>query len=259
MADVFEHVLVRDIEAGIAKLTVNRPGKLNALNMEVLGELCSALEALDRRDDVKVIIVDGAGDRAFIAGADIGQMAGMSALEFRDYSALMRKAARIMTGGEKIFIAAVRGMAFGGGNIMAMNCDFVFATPDAVFGQQEIDVGIIGGIPRLIYLIGARRALDIVITGRTIPAPEAEGIGLITKCVPKEEFEEYVLNYARAITGKADIAVRLAKALKKMSERIDLDAAYEYENELTSLCFDSEETKKRLREFVKQRNRKGGA
>ncbi|MEJ2718941.1 MAG: enoyl-CoA hydratase/isomerase family protein, partial [Deltaproteobacteria bacterium] len=233
MADNFEHLLVTEREAGIAQLTVNRPGKLNALNLEVLEELCLALEALDRREDVKVIILDGAGDRAFIAGADIGQMAGMSALEFRKYSMFMRKAARIMTGGEKIFIAAVQGMAFGGGNIVAMNCDFVFATTDAVFGQQEIDLGIIGGIPRLIYLIGARRALDIVMTGRTIPAPEAARIGLITRCIPKEEFEEYVLGYARAITEKSEIAVRLAKAVKKMSERVDLEAAYEYENELT--------------------------
>ena len=255
MTDTLEHILVTEMEPGITKLTVNRPGKLNALNLKVMEELCVALETLDLREDVKVIIVCGAGDRAFIAGADIGEMADMGPLEFRRYSMLMRRAARVMIGGEKTFVAAVRGMAFGGGNIMAMNCDAVFATPDSVFGQQEINVGIIGGIPRLIYLIGARKAWDIVMTGRIIPAREAEQMGLITECVPSEELDEYVLNYARAIIGKSGIAVRLAKALKKISERGNLDTAYEYENELISLCFDSEETKQRLRDFSRPKSK----
>ncbi len=255
MTDTFEHILITEMEPGITKLTVNRPGKLNALNLKVMEELCLALETLDLREDVKVILMCGAGDRAFIAGADIGEMAEMGPLEFRRYSTLMRRAARVMTGGEKTFIAAVRGMAFGGGNIMAMNCDAVFATPDSVFGQQEINVGIIGGIPRLIYLIGARKAWDIVMTGRIIPALEAEQMGLITECVPNEKLDEHVLNYARAIIGKSGIAVRLAKALKKISERGNLDTAYEYENELISLCFDSEETKQRLRDFARPKSK----
>jgi enoyl-CoA hydratase len=92
-------------------------------------------------------------------------------------------------------------------------------------------------------------------TGRTVPAPEAEQIGLITKCIPKEELEEYVLTYAQGINKKSPVAMRLAKALKKVSERVDLDTAYEYENELISLCFDSEDTKKRLKEFIKPKRK----
>jgi enoyl-CoA hydratase len=245
-----------DEDLGISRITLNRPGKLNALDLEVLEELCHAFESLDRRDDVRVIILDSSGDKAFIAGADIEQMAGMRPLEFRHYTTFLRKLAQIMTSTEKAIIGAVRGMAFGGGNIVAMNCDFVFATPGATFGQQEIDLGIIGGIARLIYLVGARKAWDIVMTGRTVGALEAEQIGLITKCVPEEEFQEYVLNYAKSLVGKSDIASRLAKSLKKISEKVGLDTAYEYENELISLCFDSEDTRKRLNDFVIRRKQK---
>jgi len=256
MADQFRHLLAADEDLGISRITLNRPGKLNALDLEVLEELCCAFEDLERRDDVRVIILDSVGDKAFIAGADIEQMAGMRPLEFRHYTSFLRRLALIMTSTDKTIIGAVRGMAFGGGNILAMNCDFVFATPGSSFGQQEIDLGIIGGIARLIYLVGARKAWDIVMTGRTVGALEAEQIGLITKCVPEEEFQEYVLNYARSLVGKSVIASRLAKSLKKISEKVDLDTAYEYENELISLCFDSEDTKRRLNDFVLGRKRK---
>ncbi len=259
MMGKFEHLLVRHESQGIARVTLNRPDKMNALALEVLKELCAVFEGMNLREDLRVIIFDGAGDKAFIAGADIEQMAGMGPLEFRHYTSFLRRLACVMTSTEKVIIAAVKGMAFGGGNILAMNCDFVFATAGSTFGQQEIDFGILGGIPRLIYLVGARRAWDIVMTGRIIDAPEAERIGLITKCLPDDQFEEYVLNYARSLIEKSDIAIRLAKALKKTSERVDLDTAYEYENELISLCFDSEDTKKRLNEFVSRRNKKRGS
>lgn len=252
----FKHLLISDESAAIARVTLNRPGKLNALDLEVLKELCLAFEALDAREDIRVIILDSAGDKAFIAGADIEQMSRMGPLDFRHYTSFMRRLARVMTSTEKAIIAAVKGMTFGGGNILAMNCDFVFATTGSTFAQQEIDFGILGGIARLIYLVGARKAWDIVITGRHVDAAEAERIGLITKCLPEEHFDEYVLNYAKAITGKSDIAVRLAKTTKKVSEKVDLDMAYEYENELTSLCFDAKDTKKRLGDFVARRSLK---
>ncbi len=255
MNNTSRNIVVSDVERGIVRVTINRPDKLNALDLSVLRELCSELEFIDLREDVKVIIVGGAGDRAFIGGADIEEMAGMSPLEFRRYTTYLRRLARLMTGSEKIFIAAVRGMAYGGRNIVAMNCDSVFATPESSFGQQEINFGILGGVSRLIYLVGARRAWDIIMTGRIVTAQEAEAIGLITKCVPAAQFDAFVNNYARDIAGKSSVATGMAKALKKISEKVDLDAAYEYENELISLCFDSEDTKQRLRAFVSRKSK----
>lgn len=244
------NILINQEDTGVVRLTLNRPDKLNALNQEVLAELCAALEDLCINQRARVIIIDSAGEKAFIAGADIAQMADMSPLDFRHYSTYLRRLAKVMTGSETVFIAAVKGVAYGGGNIMAMNCDAVFATPLSRFGQQEIDFGILGGLPRLMHLVGPRRAWDLAISGRTIGAQEAEDIGLITKCVPDDEFEQTVSQYAASIAARPETAVRLYKALKKISERVDLDSAFDYENDLISLCFGDSQTKELMKGFV---------
>jgi len=256
MLDKFKYLLVREEEGGIAWVTLNRPNKLNALDLDLLDELCRAVEALVLKEEIRIIILDSAIDKAFIAGSDIEQMAGMAPLEFRHYTIFLRRLVHAMTNSEKTFVAAVRGVVFGGGNLVAMYCDFVFATEGSVFAQQEIDFGLLGGIPRLIYLVGPRKAWDILMTCRTVEASEAEQVGLITKCLPEREFEEYILNYANRLISKSDVAMRLAKTVKKISEKADLETAYEYENELISLCFDSKDTQERLAEFVKRRHRK---
>ncbi|MFO7598797.1 MAG: enoyl-CoA hydratase/isomerase family protein [Candidatus Desulfacyla sp.] len=248
----FETLQTRPVEGAIARILINKPEKLNALDTQVLSELCEAFALYDRDPDVRIIVLSGSGEKSFIAGADIEEMAGMGPLEFRAYTMKLRTLARVMTHTEKIVIGVVKGFAFGGGNILAMNCDFVFATEGSLFGQQEIDLGIIGGIPRLIYLVGARRAWDIVMTGRKVSAREAEEIGLITRCLPTEGFDEFVMDYARKLLKKSRIASKMAKALKGMSEKIDLESAYEYENELISLCFASADTKERLRSFAEK-------
>lgn len=250
-----QYLRTQQLDQGLVRVTLDRADKFNALNSEVMGQLCHLLEELDRREDLRVIIIDSTGDKAFVAGADIAEMAGMGPLDFRAYTSYLRRLAKVMTSSEKVFIAEVRGVAYGGGNILAMNCDFVFATPLSRFGQQEIDYGILGGLPRLMHLVGPRRAWDLVITGRTIDAAEAERIGLITKCVAEEELEAVVEGYAWDIIDKSQVAIRLSKALKKMAERVDLDSVYEYENELISLCFDSPDTKQRLGRFVKPAGR----
>lgn len=256
MKQVFEMLEIRPVERAITQITINKPERLNALDTRVLSELCVAFAWCDQDPSTRIIILGGAGEKSFIAGADIEEMSKMDPLEFRAYTMKLRTIAKLMTHTEKTLIGAVKGFAFGGGNILSMNCDFVFATEISVFAQQEIDLGIIGGIPRLIYLVGARRAWDIVMTGRKVSAREAEEIGLITRCLPVEGFDEFVLNYARKLLGKSEIASRMAKALKSMSEKIDLESAYEYENELISLCFASADTKERLRAFVEKGKRR---
>jgi enoyl-CoA hydratase/carnithine racemase len=131
-----------------------------------------------------------------------------------------------------------------------MHCDFLFATEKSVFGQQEINLGILGGIARLIYLVGDRRAWDIITTGKIFSAREAEAIGLITRCVDEEAFDDFVYDYARKLLSQSPTALKFAKVVKKMAEKIDLESAYEYENELTSLCFDAIDSKERLQAFA---------
>jgi enoyl-CoA hydratase len=234
----------------IAEIVIHRPKKLNALNTRVLSDLCRAFDDYSRNPEVGVIVLSGSGGKSFIAGADIDEMADMRPLEFREYSMKLRYLTKVMGNCPKPIIGAVKGYVFGGGNIVAMHCDFLFATETSVFGQQEINLGILGGIPRLIYLVGDRRAWDIVATGRTLDAREAERIGLITRCLAEEGFDDFVQTYARKLLGQSPTAMKLAKAVKKMSERVDLESANEYENELISLCFDSPESKKRLKAFA---------
>jgi enoyl-CoA hydratase/carnithine racemase len=247
-----ETLKTRIIEDGIGEIVIARPEKLNALTSLVLGELISAFQVWANREDLRVVIFRGEGGRSFIAGADIEEMSNMGPLEFRDYSLKLRTLTKILIGYEKPVIAAVKGYTFGGGNILAMHCDFVFATAGSSFGQQEMLLGILGGVARLIFLVGNRRAWDLVMTGRTIGAPEAEAIGLITRCLPEEGFDDFVLAYARKLRNNSAVATKLAKALKATSEKVSLEAAYEYENELISLCFASPETKQRMQAFLER-------
>ena len=164
----FKNLKIAIVEDKIAEISVNRPKKLNALNTQVLSELCNAFEGYSWNDEVEIIILKGSGGKSFIAGADIGEMADMQPLEFRKYSLKLRHLTKLMSNCPKQIIGAIKGHVFGGGNIIAMHCDFVFATEQSVFGQQEINLGILGGIARLIYLVGDRRAWDIITTGKNI-------------------------------------------------------------------------------------------
>jgi enoyl-CoA hydratase/carnithine racemase len=246
----FETLKTGMIEEGIGEIVINRPKKLNALDSLVLSELISAFEQYAKEDKLRVLIFRGEGNRSFIAGADIEEMSKMGPLEFREYTLKLRTMTKLMIGYEKPIIAAVKGYAFGGGNILAMHCDFVFATQSSSFGQQEIALGILGGVARLIFLVGNRRAWDLVMTGRTINAQEAEAIGLITRCLPEEGFDEFVMSYARKLRSNPAVATKLAKALKSISEKVNLEAAYEYENELISLCFASTDIQERMQNFI---------
>ena len=245
----FETLRTGMVEENIAEVVVSRPQKLNALNSQVLAELITAFDQLNRDPMVRVVIFRGEGNRSFIAGADIEEMSNMGPLEFREYTLKLRAMTKLMVGYEKPIIGAVKGFAYGGGNILAMHCDFVFATQNSSFGQQEITLGILGGVARLIYLVGDRKAWDLIMTGRTVTAQEAENIGLITRCLPEEGFDEYVLDYARKLLEKPVVATKLAKALKSVSEKVCLESAYEYENELISLCFAAADTRERMQAF----------
>jgi enoyl-CoA hydratase len=236
---------------GILKIIINRPDSLNALNMETLKELSSALR--DETKDIKVVILTGSGDKAFVAGSDILEMEAMNALQFRNYCTIFKETIESIRSLQKPVISAVKGMAFGGGNVLALSCDFIIAAEDALFGQQEINVGIFGGASSLTPLVGRVRATEIVFTGRTISAKEVKDWGLITKIVPKEKLDEEVNKLAQLLSSRPPIALALAKQAINNNFTMPFDAASNYELDLLCFCFDTEDQKEGMRAFIEKR------
>ena len=199
--------------AGIALVTLDRPKALNALSFELLDQLASALEALDADPACRAIVLTGAGDRAFAAGADVRELAPQTAASLDTgggFAAWDRLAAIGLP-----MIAAVRGFALGGGCELAMTCDMIVAAEDATFGQPEILLGVMpgaGGTQRLTRAIGKARAMELVLTGRSMSAREAEARGLVTRVVPAEATLEAALELAATIATMPPRAVRAAKA-----------------------------------------------
>lgn len=197
---------------GVALVTFERPAAFNALSFELLAQLAAVLERIDADPAVRCVVLTGGGTRAFAAGADIKELAAqtpLSILEGDGFGAW----ARIDRIGLPI-VAAVRGYALGGGCELAMACDMIVAGDDAVFGQPEIDLGIIpgaGGTQRLVRAVGKARAMELILTGRRLDAAEAERIGLVTTVVPAERTLEVALELAGRIATKAPLAVRAAK------------------------------------------------
>ncbi len=179
----YENILFEEAN-GIATITFNRPKALNALNSALLSELSDALDAVIANEDIRVLVLTGSGDKAFIAGADIAQMSAFNALEAKAFARMGHDAIGKLQALPIPVIAAVNGFALGGGTEMALACDFIYASEAAMFGQPEINLGIIpgfGGTQRLSRLIGINRAKEMILTGRNIKATEAFDMGLVNK------------------------------------------------------------------------------
>lgn len=243
--------LLLDRQEQILEVRINRPKELNALNTETLQELSDVLR--EETKDVKVVILSGSGDKAFVAGSDVREMEGMNALKFRSYSGVFKETMTLIRTLEKPVIAAVNGVAFGGGNGLALSCDFIIASEDALFGQQEINVGIFGGASLLTSLVGRVRAADVVFTGRALSAKEAKEWGLITKVVSKEALEQEVNKLARHLASRPPIALALAKEAINNASKMPLESANNYEMELMCFCFDTDDQREGMRAFVEGR------
>jgi len=197
----------------VALVTLNRPGALNALSFDLLDELATALEGLDADSTCRAIVISGSGERAFAAGADIRELAPQTSASLetgRRFEAWDRLAAIGVP-----IIAAVRGFALGGGCELAMTCDMIVAAEDATFGQPEIRLGVMpgaGGTQRLTRAIGKARAMELILTGRSMTAPEADAAGLLTRVVPGAATVEAALELAARIAAMPPLAVRAAKA-----------------------------------------------
>ncbi len=240
-------------DGAVATITLNRPKVLNALNQETMDELVAALEALDRDDAIRCIVLTGS-ERAFAAGADVNEMAAatpadmLSGYRFQQWERIRKIS--------KPIVAAVRGFALGGGCELAMLCDMIVAGEGARFGQPEINIGIMpgaGGTQRLTRAVGKARAMEIVLTGRHITATEAAAAGLVTRVVPDEVTLDEAKRLARQIAAKPPIAVRLAKESILKAFDMTLEGGLDFERKAFYLLFSTEDKVEGIQAFLAKR------
>ena len=251
----YENLLL-EIQDQVALLTINRPKALNSLNPPTLVELSVAIAALQNNTDVKVIILTGAGEKAFVAGGDVAAMQPLGALEARKVAQQAQKLFNDIEYGEKVIIGAINGYALGGGCELAMACDLCIAADNARFGQPEINLGILpgwAGTQRLPRLVGKAKAKELMFTGEMITAAEALRIGLVTQVVSQQELLDSARQLARKIAGKPQVALRLIKQAVDNGLEMDIERAFVYEAELFGLCFATEDQKEGMGAFLEKR------
>ena len=244
----------RDEDRRVALVRFNRPKQLNALNGQVMDELCSALETLDRDDAIRVLVVTG-NERAFAAGADIGEMAEASPIDMLRTNRIAQWD-RVRRIGKPV-IAAVAGWCLGGGCELAMALDLIVAAESARFGQPEINIGVIpgaGGTQRLTRAVGKSAAMEMILTGEPIDAREAHRLGLVARVVPNELVVEDALALAAKIATKSPLALRLAKEAVNAAYEMSLTDALAHERRLFYLLFASEDQKEGMAAFLEKRD-----
>lgn len=240
---------------GVAILTINRPDKLNALNNAVHAEGVAALDELRSDDEVRVLVITGAGEKSFIAGADISEFAGKSPLDQRN-SFYKRTLFNSIDTFPKPVIAMVNGFCLGGGNELALACDIRICTPNAKFSQPEINLGIMpggGGTQRLTRLIGEGRSMEMMLTGDMIDAETAHKFGLVNHVYNADELEAKTMELANKIAEKAPIALQLCKEAVKFASRSNLDEGLRREVDLFAICFSTEDKTEGVSAFLEKR------
>ncbi|WP_104202577.1 enoyl-CoA hydratase-related protein [Billgrantia saliphila] len=243
-------------DAGVVRLTVNRPKALNALNSGVLHELETILTELEGRNDLRAVLITGAGEKSFVAGADITEMREKTPEEARAFAnQALRTIKRLETLPVPV-VALVNGFCLGGGCELALACDWAVASDNAVFGQPEVLLGVIpgfGGTQRLPRRVGPAMALDLVTTGRKIDAQEALRIGLVNRVMPQAELEAYAAELAKQLSGNGPQAVRAAKQAVHDGMDQDLDSSLALETALFAFCFAGDEQSEGMGAFVEKR------
>ncbi len=244
-----------DHDEAVAIVTIDRPKALNALSTQVLSELKEVFSSIDT-DVTRVIILTGAGDRSFVAGADIDVMSNMSVSEAAEFSQLGNDIFRLIETLRVPVIAAVNGFALGGGMELAMACDFRIASENALFGQPEVGLGItpgFGGTQRLARTIGVGLAKEIIYTANNIKVDEAYRLGLVNHVYPLEDLMAQALKLAKKIARNAPIAVANSKKAINDGLQVNLDDGLALEVQLFSDCFESEDQKEGMSAFLEKR------
>jgi enoyl-CoA hydratase len=251
----FENIIL-EIEEPVAVLSINRPKALNALSADVLNEIESALDQLEANENVRVLIVTGAGEKAFVAGADIGELKACDAqaaikLAVRGQKLFCRfEASRLIT------IAAVNGFALGGGCELAMAMDIRLASDNALLGQPEVNLGIIpgyGGTQRLASLVGKGKALQMITSGDPLKAEDAKAVGLVQEVYPKEELIDQAKKMAGKIASKGPLAIAAAKRCVYTGLSVDTESGMSYEASQFGVVFATEDKDEGLGAFLEKR------
>jgi len=242
-------------EGRVAILTINRPDKLNALNEQVRSEMLAHLDRIETDDSIGVVVITGAGEKAFVAGADIGEFEGRSPIDQRQAMSGTR-IFDVMSTFPKPVIAMINGFCLGGGCEMSMSCDIRVASTKARFGQPEINLGLIpggGGSQRMPKLTGVGQALRLILSGDMIPAQEALAIGLVELVYEPEELREKTLELAARIASKSPLTLKVAKQAVRASMEMPLAAGISYERDLFCLCFSTEDKREGVDAFLNKR------
>ncbi len=243
-------------EEGLALLTVNRPKSLNALNRATIAELSHAVDEVAADRSIRALILTGAGEKAFVAGADIAEMANLTSPEALEFS---RAGHRLMDKLEALPIpslAAVNGFALGGGCELALACDLIVASDKARFGQPEVSLGVIpgfGGTGRLTRAVGIQRARELIYTGDVIDAPSALALGLVVAVVPPDQVLSRCREIARRIAQKGPLGVAQAKRVLRAGADLPLDAANALEIQAFAALFGSSDQKEGMKAFIEKR------
>ena len=248
--------LLCEIENNVGLVTVNRPKSLNALNPETLEEIRILFGELAQKEDLVGVILTGAGDKAFVAGADISAMQEYDALAAREFGRLGHRAMDAVASLPRPVIAAVNGFALGGGCELALACDVRICSENAKFGQPEVNLGVIpgfGGTQRLPRLVGTGQALELLLTGDMIDAQEACRIGLVNRVVPQPELLDHCAGIMEKISQKGPLAIRLCKEAVHAGIEMDLARACRYEADLFGVCFASEDQSEGMKAFLEKR------
>lgn len=248
--------IISEVEENVAIIKFNRPKVLNAINPKVVEEMKDALEKVASDQSIKVLILTGEGDKAFVAGADIAVMSAFTPLEGRSFS---RQGQEVLFQLEALpipVIACVNGFALGGGIEIAMACDFIYAADSAKFGQPEITLGIIpgfGGTQRLSRLVGKSMAKELCMTGAMISAQEAKDIGLVNKVFPKEALWEETMKMAKLLASKGRVSIRAVKDTIERGYDQDLRTGCYMESDAFGICMASEDAREGMGAFLEKR------
>ncbi len=248
--------IIFETEGNVAIIKFNRPKALNAINIDVVKDIQKALDEVESNPSLRVLILTGEGDKAFVAGADISLMVNLTPLQLREFSVALHELGFRMEGLSIPVIACVNGFALGGGTEIAMASDFIYASEDAKFGQPEINLGIIpgfGGTQRLPRLVGKGMAKELCMTGALISAQEAKEIGLVNKVFPADKLWEETMKTAKMLASKGKFSLMAVKRCIDRGYDLDLRAACAVETDQFALCMASPDGREGMTAFLEKR------